>query len=174
MLRSREGLDETSRRVGAAPGSPRPDDMTPEHIESLVAEQRLQREALQQAAGALAAMAEYMGSLVARALKVVLVYPWASNPSVFRAVLVQSAQEETRLADALRRFAEKDVKLPIEDWLIAQDFRVVDVGRMTVGETRDDTRSRRSAAPARAVAKDVPDVGELKLELESPEPRAEG
>lgn len=145
--------------------------MTSEHLESLVAEQRLQREALQQAARALAAMAEYMGSLVARALKVVLVYPWASNPSVFRAVLIQSPQEEARLAEALRRFAERDIKLPIEDWLIAQDFRVVEIGRMTVGETggsalRQEAAGRPSPrAPARPPAPEP----EIKLELENPD-----
>ena len=130
--------------------------MTRELVETLLAEQRLQRVALQQAAGALAAMAEYMGSLVARAQRVILVYPWASNPSVFRAVLVQSVQEEARLADALRRVAEKDVKLPIEDWLIAHDFRVIELGRMTVGESLDDTRLRRPTAPARPLRETRP------------------
>jgi hypothetical protein len=101
---------------------------------SLLSSQARQCDALERLTVAADAIARSVGSLVADKVKVVLVYPWPSNPSVVRAVLVSSPEEERRLLELLPQFERETGGTSLEEWLARHEFRPAPTLKVNLGQ----------------------------------------
>ncbi len=129
--------------------------------------QNRQVEALDKLAVAAEAIARDLASYISDSLKVVLVYPWSNDPSVFRAVLVQGADEERRLTEALPRFESSKDAANLEDWLRQEHFKPLKTARLSLGRRAHETFQARSFEPGpQPPGRELPEIPE-KLELES-------
>jgi hypothetical protein len=143
-------------------------------MQDLIQQQQRQGDALERLSSATEAIARDLWSLVAGSMKIALVYPWPSQPELFRAVLIRSAEEERRLAEALPRFEKAPTGTPMEQWLASENFKSIDVTQLRLGKHDGMFQAPKAdAAPPASTRVDIGelklerDVAELKLELES-------
>lgn len=130
-------------------------------VAQLLRHQEHQGDALDRLSVATESIARDMWSFLAGSMKIALVYPWPNEPTLFRAVLLRSPDEERRLAQALPGFEKAPPGTMMEDWLKSEGFKPIDVAQVRLGKHDGMYRSPQ-AAPA-----PLPEIGELKLELES-------
>lgn len=151
-----------------------------EVLGALLTYQQRQVEALERLGTATEAMANDLWSVVAGSMKVTLIYPWASRPDLFRAVLVRSPEEERRLAEALPRFDTAPPGTTMEAWLKSENFKPIEVTQTRLGKHDGMFKARKDEQAAAAAPKDEivelkleREIGELKLESEVVELRLE-
>jgi hypothetical protein len=140
-------------------------------MQDLIRQQQRHGDALERLSSATEAIARDLWSLAAGSMKVALVYPWPSQPELFRAVLIRSPEEERRLAEALPRFEKTPAGTPMEQWLKAENFKPIDVSQLRLG--KHDGMFRAPKPDARTPAAPSLEIGELKLEREVAEMRLE-
>lgn len=150
----------------------------------LIQQQQRQGDALERLSSATEAIARDLWSLVAGSMKVALVYPWPSQPEVFRAVLVRGADEQRRLAEALPRFEKghnetdkhgvygEASRTSLEAWLKHEDFKLIEVTELRLGKHDGMFKAPKPGATPAQAARPI-DIGDLKLERDLVEVKLE-
>jgi len=102
--------------------------------------QRRQAEATESMVITTRSMASDIHAIVSRDLRVALIYPWPTDRSIVRAVLVSSHEEERRLAEVLPRFDHHARSETLEGWLSEQGFRPVPIVNLSLGRGAGSSR----------------------------------
>jgi hypothetical protein len=162
-----------------------------EMVGTLIQQQQRQADALERLSAATESISRDLWSLAAGTMRVALVFPWPSQPEVFRAVLVRSADEERRLVEALPRFEKGEEeatktrgvygetsRTSLEEWLKREDFKPIEVTELRLGKHTGMFKAAKPVAVTQP--REIADLRlesqppELKLELESQAARETG
>jgi hypothetical protein len=111
-------------------------------LAELVIQMVRQSEAVERLGRAAESIAGDLSTLLTARLTAALVRPWANDPRIVRVVLIQSAEDERRLREAVHRYEVSGETLPMEEWLRKEGFRVM--------ETKEVSAERRGLTTFKA------------------------